>query len=136
MSAISRFDSASNAFQVQSQRGNFFDRMKADMQSALASSGVDQSKISDVMGQIQDALANFMQGGGNGRSSKDTVHDILQANGIDTQKFDDALKSLNSRQRTQRAVHNDGITPNAATSKLTKPAQSSSLKPGKIDIAA
>ena len=77
--SIGSFGASSTQQLQQSQRGNFAARMKSDMESALKSSGVDQSKISDIMKQIQDAADKARQSGGSRDSVRSAVQDVLKA---------------------------------------------------------
>ncbi len=73
------------------------EQRQEDLAAALKSVGVDDTTATDVLSQVQVAVDNLnstsASGAANERSIRNAVAEVLEANGIDAQKIDAAIKS-------------------------------------------
>jgi len=66
------------------------------MKAALKTAGVDDSKVSGLMDEVQKAIDKVKSAGGTGNQRdaiKQAVDGVLKDNGVDIQKFQAAMKA-------------------------------------------
>ncbi|HWB18974.1 MAG TPA: Clp protease N-terminal domain-containing protein [Phycisphaerales bacterium] len=89
---------------------NFAAQLQSQFEFALNAVGVDSGKVPDILSQITSALSQVRTQGGNHASVKSAIDDILTSNGVDVQKFNDALEA----QRAQNAQQSGSLVDVAA----------------------
>jgi hypothetical protein len=94
------------------QRSGIPPRLKEDFTSALKSAGVDDSKIPELLSQIEAAFNNSSDG--TPEDIHNAINSILENNGVDVQKFEASIQSLRKKESTQRT---EGGRPSSPPSK-------------------
>lgn len=100
MSSISGI--SSNSFTAALRPRQDDDQRRAAFDQALISAGADQSKLADIHEQIEKAIASASSNAAarpDRKSVENAVNSVLQANGIDVQKFQEALKATRPQHR-------------------------------------
>lgn len=89
---------------------------RADFAAALTAAGADPNKVSDIQSQIRDAIQQARQnGGGDDREAvKSAVNAVLQKNGVDPAKFEEALKSQHAHRSHRRPAAGDASSADQA----------------------
>ena len=79
--------------------------MRQAFARAAEEAGVDPSKVADLQKQIDQAVQQARQNGGSGdprTAIQNAINGVLQKNGIDSTKFDDAMKAEFQKMAAQR----------------------------------
>lgn len=90
------FSSALYAQRTQATPVKMSDQMKEDFTEALKSAGVSESDIPALLEEIQQTVDELVAGGSaNGRRDviKQAVDQVLEKNGVDTEKFGAAMQA-------------------------------------------
>ncbi|MBI1189784.1 MAG: hypothetical protein GC200_03770 [Tepidisphaera sp.] len=130
MSSISGTSSSPIAAASGTQQNHRAHR-RQEFTNALKSLGVDDKKAADIQKQIDDALKSARASGGasSRQAVKSTIDSILQKNGVDPQKLQDAI-----RAQHQGGGHtNDGDGDDHPTSAATP---SASAAAASVDLTA
>jgi hypothetical protein len=109
-------------------------QFKQAFTNAAESAGLDASKANDVQNQIDEALKNAKANGASRDSVQSTIDNILKNNGVDVDKFHEALKSEFDKQRAQSTQNSTGAP--VGLPDETQSQNAESLTPGSVDVIA
>jgi Clp amino terminal domain, pathogenicity island component len=119
--ATASFSSQASASTTRSQ-GQRPPRGEAQLSSALNSIGVDDSTAANVLAQVDDAISTLKSASSSGTTGreaiKSVIDDVLQANGIDSAKVEEAIQT----NSLGRASGTHGISRTGGPSGAGRPA--------------